>query len=149
MYCQQNFTTTGVVAFDVTTPSSVVMTAETGLSTTADNLVFMVDADSIIKMAFANGNNWRGIRIIGSGTTTLTANGALVSFSASTGFITSILPFTGTRATGSRPTVRQDGSKLIFTGQFSGAFDASGSNLAPNGASRVVLDSKAGSMTIG
>ena len=78
IYGQQASRTTSVVAFDVTTPSSVVMTAQTPPNGTQPNLVFSIDADNITKLAYSNSNAWRGIRAIGSGTTATTANGALV-----------------------------------------------------------------------
>lgn len=149
VYGQRGAATTSVLAFDATTPSSVVMTKQTGLDTTSPNLVFSCDADSITKMAFANSKDWKGVRIIGSSTPVLTASGALISMDSFTGQIVSILPFTGTRASGSKPTVHDEGSVRIFQGQFPAVYDAKGTNLAPSGASTVRLNTKTGAITIG
>lgn len=147
VYGQRGSTTTSVLAFDATTPSSVVMTKQTGLDTTSPNLVFSCDADSITKMAFANSKDWKGTRIIGSSTPVLTASGALISMDSYSGQIVSILPFTGTRANGSKPTVHDEGGTRIFQGQFVAVYDGEGENLAPNGASTVRLDIASGKLT--
>jgi hypothetical protein len=149
IYGQQATRTTSIVAFDATTPSSVVMTAQTPTNSIAPNLVFSVDADNITKLAYTNSYAWRGIRIVGSGTTITSANGALVSLNAFDGTVVSILPFSGSRAVGSRPTVRDEGTTRIFTGDFLGVFDKDGKNLAPSGASTVKLDTKSNVLTIG
>jgi Tol biopolymer transport system component len=147
IYAQSGSATTSVVTFDATTPSSVVITQQTGLSASTPNLIFSVDADNIPKMAFANGSDWHGVRIIGSGTPVTTANGALVSIDASTGRVATILPFTGSRSIGSKPTFKYEGGKEIFQGHFLGAYDSKGKNIAPDGASRVILDSRTGILT--
>jgi Tol biopolymer transport system component len=141
--------TCSIVAFDVTTPSSVVMTAQPSSITSQTNIVFSVDADNITKLAYANGTAWRGIRAIGSGTPVTSANGALVSFDGSNGSISTILPFLGTRAAGSHPTIKDEGSTRTFSGQFLAAYDKDGKNLAPNGASTIRLDTKTNTITVG
>jgi hypothetical protein len=146
---QRGFQTTSVVAFDVVTPSSVVMTAQTPPGGNSDNLVFSADADSITKLAFANSaNGWRGVRVIGSGTPVVTADGALISIDSFSGTIAAILPFTGSRSPNSQPNIRDDGSTRIFTGQFKGVFDKDGKDLAPNGASEVRLDTRTNSLVV-
>jgi hypothetical protein len=149
IYGQSGKSTRSVVAFDVTTPSSVVMTAQTPANSTSPNLVFSADADSIIKLAYANGSGWRGIRAIGSGTPVVTANGALISIDASDGSVVSVLPFNGTRGVDSKPTIRDEGSTRIFSGQFLAVYDKDGKNLAPSGASQVRLDTKTNVITVG
>ena len=141
--------TSSVVAFDVTTPSSVVITAQpTSRGAVADNLVFSVDADNIIKLAYANASQWRGIRAIGSSTPVLSANGCLVSIDGVTGEVISILPFTGTRAAGSRPVVTDAGTTRTFSGTFLAVYDKDGKNLASNGASTVKLDVTSGALSV-
>ena len=141
--------TTSVVAFDVTTPSSVVMTAQKPTSgVSLNNLVFSVDADNITKLAYANTFNWRGIRAIGSGTPVTSANGALVSLDGTNGQVVSLLPYNGTRAIDSKPTVRDFGTVRTFTGHFLAAYDKTGKNLAPNGATTVKLDTKTNVLTV-
>ena len=140
--------TTSVTAFDVVTPSSVVMTAQAAASLTVPNLVFSVDADSITKLAYTNTFNWRGIRAIGSGTPVTSANGALVSLDGFNGQVVSVLPFTGTRAAGSRPTVKDSGSIRTFSGSFLAVYDKSGKNIAPGGASKVELNTTNNTLTV-
>ena len=140
--------TTSVVALDATTPSSVVMTAQGTSQFNQTNLVFSVDADNIIKLAYANTTAWRGIRAIGSGTPVTSANGTLVSIDGLTGEVVSVLPFSGTRSAGSRPIVSDSGSVRTFTGKFLAVYDKDGKNLAPNGASTVKLDTKSDSITV-
>src|SRR5262249_10135818 len=129
-----------VVAFDATTPSSVVMTAQTAQSGSFPDLVFSVDADNIIKLAYANSGSWRGIRAIGSGTPVTAANGALVTINSTDGTVVLVLPFSGTRATDSKPMVKQNGSSVTCSGHFLAAYDKDGKNVAPNGASIVTID---------
>ena len=148
IYGQQVNRSTSVLAFDVTTPSSVVMTAQTPANGTQPNLVFSIDADSITKLAYANGYAWRGIRAIGSGTPVTSANGALVSLNGLDGTVISVLPFMGTRAAGSRPTFSDSGSVRTFSGSFLGVYDKDGKNLAPGGASVVKLDTKTGAISV-
>lgn len=147
IYSQKGNAITSVLSFEATTPSSVVLSEETGLNSFAPTLLFSIDADNIPKMAYANGNVWKGVRVIGSGTPVLSANGALVGIDAVSGQVVTILPFTGSRATGSKPTARIEGKSQLLTGQFLAAYDANGNNLAPNGASRVRLDAN-GQVTI-
>jgi hypothetical protein len=142
IYSQDGKATTSVIAFDATTPSSVVMTAQTTANSTSPNLVFSIDADNITKLAYANGFAWRGIRAIGTSTPVTSANGALVSIDSSDGTVVGLLPFSGTRAANSRPTVSDSGSIRTFSGHFLAVYDSKGSNLAPHGASTVRLDMK-------
>ena len=137
---QKAATTTSVIALDATTPSSVVMTAQTAQSGQFPNLVFSIDADNITKLAFANYTGWRGVRAIGTGTPVTSANGALVTINAGDGSVVSILPFTGTRGIESKPTVSAEGTTRVFRGNFLAAYDKDGKNLAPNGASTVKVD---------
>ena len=140
--------TTSVVAFDVTTPSSVVMTAQSLSNLSNTSLVFSIDADNITKLAYANTTSWKGIRAIGPSTPVLSANGALVSLDGIDGSVISVLPFNGTRAAGSRPTVTDNGSIRTFSGSFLAVYDKSGKNLAPHGASIVKLDTKTEALSV-
>jgi hypothetical protein len=149
IYGQHGPNTTSVVTMEATTPSSVVLTEQTGLNSVAPNLVFSVDADNIVKMAYANGGAWKGIRVIGSSTSVLSATGALISMDAHTGLIVGILPFTGSRATGSKPSFADNGNLRTFSGSFAGAFDSKGNNIAPGGASKVTLDMTTGTLSAG
>lgn len=141
--------TSSVVAFDVTTPSSVVMTAQAGSLVSTTNLVFSIDADNITKLAYANTYNWRGIRAIGSGTPVTSANGALVSIDGVSGQVVSLLPFSGTRAVGSKPTIKDMGTIRTITGNFLAVYDKNGNNIAPNGAAVVTIDTKTDAVTLG
>jgi hypothetical protein len=141
--------TRSVVAIDATTPSSVVMTAQNTGNPGLTNVVFSVDADNIIKLAYANSTGWRGIRAIGSGTPVTSANGTLVSFDGGSGQVVSILPFSGTRAEGTRPTIHDNGSIRTFTGNFLAVYDKTGRNLAPRGATTAILDTRTDTIRVG
>lgn len=141
IYGMAGSATRSALTFEATTPSSVVLTQQSGLNTTGPNLIFSADADVIPKMAFANGPSWRGTRVIGSGTPVLSANGALITLDSSTGAVVAILPFLGTRAASDRPVLTYANGKQTFAGKFLAAYDENGKNLAPNGATHVTYDS--------
>jgi Tol biopolymer transport system component len=68
---------------------------------------------------------------------------ALVLFDASNGYVTNVVPFTANRSV-SPPQV--DGNLVTYSGHFTAVFDATGKNLAPNGATSVTLDEKEGKL---
>jgi dipeptidyl aminopeptidase/acylaminoacyl peptidase len=125
-----------VLAFDATTPTSVVLTQQTGLNSEGPNLVFSIDADTLTYLTYANGDAWMPVRLIGNAQLP-SANGALASFSSSTGFLTGLIPFNGSRAAGTAPKVSEENGSTIFRGSFPAVLDAAGKNLAPGGATEV------------
>ena len=80
-------------------------------------------------------------RVVGGGGTALNANGALVSFDATDGSVTSVLPYSATRA---KPRSTLKDGKMTLVGDFRSAWDKNGKNLAPNGTRAVIIDMKTG-----
>lgn len=140
VFAQSGHKTQSCLVFDCTTPTSAVITRQTGLGDPTPNLVFSIDADNITTISYASATDWKGVRVVGTGAAITSANGALVSFNAVDGQVDLVLPFTGTRASGSRPTVKAEAGTKVFQGTFLGAFDRNGTNLAPQGATQVRLD---------
>ena len=102
----------------------------------ASNLVYRLSADAITSLKFMNGF---GAAV---NTVSLTAGvkQAIVSFNASSGFVSVVVPLAS--KAGVPPTVAKRGSDVVMSGAFAGAFDSHGRNLAPSGASQVVIDRK-------
>jgi hypothetical protein len=69
----------------------------------------------------------------------------LISFDATTGFITTAAPFIATK-TAQKPGRKLSGSIATYTGKFAAIYDNKGKNLAPSGASQVSLDLKTGKL---
>jgi WD40 repeat protein len=139
IFTQSDSSTRSVLVFDCTTPTSAVITQQTGLSAASPNLVFSVDGDAISYMTYVNAIDWKPVRVIGTSQQP-SASGALVSFSAGSGELVAVLPFSGSRAQG-RPVVREEAGKVLYKGEFSAVIDAAGKNLAPEGASEVLIGS--------
>ncbi len=147
VYADSGGHTQSVLAFNATTPSSCILHAMTGIGGTEQSLVFTVDADNLTLLQFANNPVWIAQPVILGGTSTPTANGAIISIGAFDGHVNAVLPFNGSRAVGSRPTVTRSGSAYVFSGSFLGAYGNDGKNVAPAGASTVRLDPKTGVLT--
>lgn len=136
IFGRQNERATGVLSFDATTPSSVVMKAETGTpSGNPNTLGFSVDADAITGLVYSNEPFERNVQVVNMSLPITSATGFLVDFSNQTGQIGLVLPFTASR--GISRSIRQEGSAKVFRGDFLGVFDSSGKNLAPSGAREV------------
>lgn len=136
---QKGALTTSVLAFDAVTPTSVILRQQTGLNSTAPNLIYSLDGDNINMLRFANYADWKPVTAVGSGQPVTNANGALISLDGLSGAVVAVLPFTGTR--NAKPTVLHDGLTTILRGSFVGVFDGQGNNLAPDGASEVRISS--------
>ena len=139
--------TQSVLAFNAVTPSSCIIRAMTGIGGGEDSLVFTVDADTLNLIQYANNPVWIAQPVVLGGTSTPTANGAVISIGAFDGKVNAVLPFNGSRAVGSRPSVTRSGSNYVFSGQFVGAYNGAGNNVAPSGAATVTLDPKTGTLT--
>jgi hypothetical protein len=148
IFADSNDRTQSVLAFDCVTRSSAILREQTGIGGTQDSLVFVLDADTVKLLKYANAPDWNAMSVIEAGTAVPTANGALISISAIDGKVNAVLPFVGTRGVDSKAAITREGSNYVFTGQFLSAIDGSGKNVAPSGASRVVLDAT-GTLTAG
>lgn len=151
----QSGTTLTVLAFDTTgdpqtRPAAVITPQNIG---STDLLIFTIFGDAnqrqdLSTVAYVVLDSVSGIQSVVS-TPTLSAGtkGAIVTFSARTGAIVSVLPFGSSRAVGgSKPSATLQGSTLVLKGHFLGGFDGAGTNRAANGASEVRLDAKSGEL---
>ena len=148
IYADAGSRTQCCLAFDATTRSSAILRAVTGIGGTEDSLVFSLDADTVKLIKYANAPDWNAVSVVEAGTSTPTANGALISIDAAFGRVNAVLPFNGSRGADSKPAVTRQGLNYVFTGNFTSVVNGSGKNVAPSGASRVVLDPKTGKLTV-
>ncbi len=141
---QNGGTIDSVVVYEAQTRSSVIVTRLTSQDSTANNMIFSIDADLLTALSYTSPPFTTSTKVIGV-TGLQTANGALVSIDAASGLPVLVLPFTGSRAAGSlKRGVQSSNGQQIMTGSFAGVFDASGHNLASHGASEVRVDAHTG-----
>jgi len=147
LYGRRGDVTTSLLVFDTVTPAGARITAQTPAGLNAPNFVFEVTAaDAIRSLSFQNDFYQRRIMVIDPATSLVpTVTGALVDFNASTGKVSSVLPYVANRADGSadRGPVRRGGA-LIFYRTFLSVWDGTGHNLAPHGATEARFDSRSG-----
>ncbi len=132
------------VAFTSTTPANATVTAQTSGGNGA--LVFLISAgvlggsDNITGLKYTNSYYGAYVNVIPTSNSAVPQ--ALVSFSSATGQVTGMVPF-AQAGSGAARSVSANGH-LVFSGKFSGVWNAKGKNLAPQGASQVELDPKTG-----
>jgi len=114
------------LSFTCTTPTTALITADPVTPGQA-NLIYRLSGDAITSLKFINGF---GAAV--NSVTTSNSKQAVVAVNAGTGGIVSIL--IGLKMA---PLVSKSGT--VYAGTFTGVYDAHGKNLAPNGASQVVL----------
>lgn len=146
LFGQKGKSVVSLVVFNAKTPSIATINSQTGIAPGLPNVVMDVSADSVTSLVYIylNGANQKPTTVIGSGGTVASAGGVLVSFDASDGSVASVLPYNAGRAAGSHPKMERTGDVLIYRGGFLGAWNGSGRNLAPQGASEVRLDAHTG-----
>lgn len=132
-----------LVGFDAATPTSAVMTRQTGENNQGPNLVYSIDADVVTEIAYAHAPYWKPTRVVGGGTGVNAANGALINLDSVSGRVVAVLPFAGVR---SKASFEDKGTTRVFTGNFLGVFDGSGKNLGA--ANEVSLDLESGELQI-
>jgi len=135
LYTQLQTGFDSLLAFTATTPSDAKCTlvSQPGAS---GPFLYDLHADTITGIKYVN--------LYYSNPITLTPNtsDALVSIDSTTGQIATIAPYVATRG----GALQAKSGALTFTAHFTGVFDAHGKNLAPSGASQLVLDPKHGTM---
>jgi len=121
------------LTFTATTPATATATVDP-VTPGASNLIYKIGADAITSIKFVNG--------LGGGTNSLSIGtgikGAVIAFNGGTGGISSVVPYASSKAA----LVAKRGTEVVLTGRFAGAYDGHGKNLAPAGASQVVLSNK-------
>lgn len=147
LYTTAGANTQAVLAFGATTQSTVVMKADDGEGDNPPNIIYSLDADTITYISYALAPAYKVVKVVGAGLGVAQCDGAIVSVDSADGKIVAVLPFDGSRSAG-KPKVESSGSTRVITGNLLGVYDAKGENLAPSGASKVVID-KAGNIQIG
>ncbi|HLK57011.1 MAG TPA: hypothetical protein VKU00_10620, partial [Chthonomonadaceae bacterium] len=153
LFGEQNKRVTSMVVFDATTRSTLTLTSQTGLNPGLPNLVFAISCDTLTMLAFVNGNGAPAF-ILGTPpgaqnpipAPSPAPNAALVTFDAMDGTVTAIIPYSVTKAVGAALKPSKQGSALVYHGAFRGVWDASGKNLAPQGATEVRIDALTGKL---
>ena len=148
LFGQSGDSVTSVVTFDTTTAGSRAASrviAQTAAETGGSNLIFAITTSvglasvSYVSMDEAGVPGTPVTPTIPSGSTN-----ALVSFNASTGMVSSVVPYAANRSASAKPT--RAGDNLTYSGSFTAVFDAEGKNLAPGGAKSVTLDTVTGKL---
>jgi hypothetical protein len=135
---------TSVVGFQSDRPRSVTLKANTGLNSTGPALTYTLTAEQLRTLRFINGPPGGGlITVVDSASGP--AGGALINFDSDNGAVTLVLPFAegGSHAV----TVTESGGTRIFRGNFLSAWK-SRSNLAPQGATEVKLETSSGKVEV-
>jgi len=124
----------GLLSFTVKTDSTATIASQ---NTVGGSLVFDVHGDEVTGIKYIN--SYYG------GVVTLTPNlsDALVSFDATTGQVAAVAPYAVARGA-AQPLTSVQGSQLVCHARFSGVWNSAGVNVAPSGASQIVLDRKTG-----
>lgn len=144
VFAHQGAAIASLIAFNATTPSSAVITAQTPIGSSLPDIVMAVSADALTSLGFVNGNDAPISIITGS---VPAANGALVDLDARSGRVSDILPYNAGRAASlGPPSVRIENGVHILQGAFIGVFDGQGRNHAPQGAHEVRLDGRTGAI---
>jgi hypothetical protein len=137
LFGQQGDWVRSFVTFDATTRSTINVVKQTDSNPTQPNAVAVVTADALTTLKFRND-------LSGSATVVVSpANpqaGAVVSFNADTGKVSSVIPFKTLVSTRSR--------SGVYTGEFSGIWNAEGKNIASGGAKEIELDPATGAARI-
>lgn len=128
------------LSFTAATPSKVVVTPPTA-TYSQSALVYTVTADSISSIVWSN-----GYYVPPTNQALTGATGFLVSFSSSTGQVGFVSTFEGPTGQVKKLAASKAGSQMTYSGNFKSVYDAAGHNLAPNGASTLVIDAKTGKL---
>lgn len=131
-----------ILSYSAVTPSSVKVTPAS-LTPSGPNIVFTVEADTLNQLSFVNAPDFIATNVVGNGGS-VGADGALIDISSANGKVNTVLPFGKARSVHTRPTVTQAEGRHRFSGNFLAVYTSNGKNLAPKGASEVVVDATTG-----
>ena len=126
------------LSFTATTPTTATATADP-VAPGSQNIMYKLSADAITSIKFVNGFGG-GVNAVSIGAGT---KQAVVSYNGTTGYVSSVVTVASKRAVA--PVISKRGDETILTVAFSGAFNAHGKNVAPSGATQIVL-SKTGDL---
>jgi hypothetical protein len=130
-----------LLTFTATTPSSATITPQG--TTGNSSLVFDLAANSITGLKYTNGYYATTTTVVPGASAAI--SNVLVSFSATSGQVDTVAPFLATRSA-AKPVSKSVGNQLVCSGKFLAIWDAQGHNLAPGGATQVVIDQSSGKL---
>ncbi len=148
LFGQKGDAVTSVVAFDTSTVGSRAgsrVVSQSAAETQVSNLIFSITTSAglaSVKYVRVNEAGVPGAAVVP--TIPAGSTNALVSFNASTGTVSSVIPYAANRAASLTPT--HNGDLATYTGHFTAVFDGQGKNLAPSGAKSVTLNEKTGEL---
>jgi len=139
VYTQQQTGFQSLVTFQATTPADAKITLEsqTG-SPTAGPLVYDLHADDITGLRYANLYVDTSIGI------SIGTSDVLLTIDANSGTVDAVAPFLSTR--GGMPKCVKANGTLTWTANFAAVWNSTGKNVAPSGATTLVLDAKKGTL---
>jgi len=139
VYAQQQNGFQSFVAFLATTPSAATVTLDNQTGAPSGGpVVYDLHADKITSLKYANLYYDTPAGIVPA------TSDVLVTFDSTAGTVDAVAPFLATR--GGKPTCVKANGTLTYSGHFTGVWNAGGKNVAPAGASKMVLDSKSGKL---
>ncbi len=127
-----------LASFMASTPADATITSETPSGGSA-SAVFDLHADKITSLKYTNGYYLPAIAISPN------VSDSLISFDATTGFVTTVAPFEVTKNS-PKPNRKVIGMVATYTGRFPAIYNSKGTNLTPNGATQVSLDLRSGKL---
>jgi len=134
LYGAAGSTVGGIVSVDAVTKSSISVQPQGNSNPTQSIIFATVTGTNLTSFKYMNGLNGAVVTVF-SGTSP-GVSGALVSFDADTGNVLSVVTYGASLA-------KANG---VYTGKILSAFDATGKNVAPNGARRVAFDTNSGKL---
>ena len=147
LFAQKGKSIAAIVTFDATTRSGTRVSTQTPAAANWPNVVFEVTAtDSLTSLRYLIGVSTVPISVIGATDAVTSATNALVSFDASDGTVTSVLPSPANRAAPTAGGTAREGGSLVYRRPFLGVWDGTGRNLAPGGAREVRIDARTGGL---
>ena len=114
----------GLVCWDATTRSSSQLRADSG-NVTGRTIVMIAEADEIRNVIYRADVRWK----TGNLGSLSGVNGLVITFDATRGDLTNIVPFGRSRS--GAPTIRRSGDRVILTGDLKGRFDVSTGKMIP------------------
>jgi len=121
-----------LVSVDATTRSTLVATPQANPNPSQTLISCTVTGDALTVLKYMN-----GVSNVVVSLSTTGAKGAVINFSADTGQVSSVVMYTSSIA-------RDRSAGVGYSGKIIGAYDSTGKNLAPHGATHVSLDPMSG-----
>ena len=139
IYTQQNGGFAGLVSFTATTPSSSTVTLDSRAGAAGGPLVYVVYADDVTSLKYTTAYFDSPVVV------TPNTHDVLVTIDYTSGQVTSVSPFVATRGSALKATNTPSGAR--YAAKFTAVYDAHGKNLAPSGASAIILNPKSGAVS--